>query len=71
MVPHVKTHRSPWLTRHLVARGVTAFKTATPREVEMVLRGGREGGRLVLSDPGRRGHSQGHRRRGRVSRCAR
>jgi 3-hydroxy-D-aspartate aldolase len=40
MVPHVKTHRSPWLTRHLVARGVTAFKTATPREVEMVLQAG-------------------------------
>jgi 3-hydroxy-D-aspartate aldolase len=40
MVPHVKTHRSPWLTRYLVERGVTAFKTATPREVEMVLDAG-------------------------------
>jgi len=40
MVPHVKTHRSPWLTRHLVERGVKAFKTATPREVEMVLQAG-------------------------------
>lgn len=40
MVPHVKTHRSPWLTRYLVDRGVTAFKTATPREVEMVLQAG-------------------------------
>lgn len=40
MVPHVKTHRSPWLTRFLVDRGVTAFKTATPREVEMVLEAG-------------------------------
>ncbi len=40
MVPHVKTHRSPWLTRHLIERGVTAFKTATPREVEMVLEAG-------------------------------
>lgn len=40
MVPHVKTHRSPWVTRFLVERGVTAFKTATPREVEMVLEAG-------------------------------
>ncbi len=40
MVPHVKTHRSPWLTRYLVERGVRAFKTATPREVEMVLQAG-------------------------------
>jgi 3-hydroxy-D-aspartate aldolase len=40
IVPHVKTHRSPWLTRFLVERGVTAFKTATPREVEMVLDAG-------------------------------
>jgi 3-hydroxy-D-aspartate aldolase len=40
MVPHVKTHRSPWITRFLVARGVTAFKTAQPREVEMVLEAG-------------------------------
>ncbi|SAK63154.1 3-hydroxy-D-aspartate aldolase [Caballeronia glebae] len=40
MVPHVKTHRSPWIAKFLVANGVTAFKTATPREVEMVLEGG-------------------------------
>ena len=40
MVPHVKTHRSPWLTRYLVDQGVKAFKTATPREVEMVLQAG-------------------------------
>lgn len=40
MVPHVKTHRSPWVTRSLVERGVKAFKTATPREVEMVLQAG-------------------------------
>lgn len=40
LVPHVKTHRSPWLTRYLVERGVRAFKTATPREVEMVLQAG-------------------------------
>jgi D-serine deaminase-like pyridoxal phosphate-dependent protein len=40
MIPHVKTHRSPWVTRHLVEQGVTAFKTATPREVEMVLEAG-------------------------------
>lgn len=40
LVPHVKTHRSPWLTELLVKRGVTAFKAATPREVEMVLDAG-------------------------------
>jgi len=40
LVPHVKTHRSPWLTRYLVSQGVVAFKTATPREVEMVLDAG-------------------------------
>lgn len=40
LVPHVKTHRSLWLTRYLVERGVKAFKAATPREVEMVLQAG-------------------------------
>jgi len=40
LVPHVKTHRSPWITQLLVAKGVTAFKAATPREVEMVLESG-------------------------------
>jgi 3-hydroxy-D-aspartate aldolase len=40
LVPHVKTHRSPWLTRFMIERGVTAFKAATPREVEMVLAAG-------------------------------
>jgi 3-hydroxy-D-aspartate aldolase len=40
MVPHVKTHRSPWVTRYLVANGVKAFKTATTREIEMVLDAG-------------------------------
>jgi len=40
LVPHVKTHRSPWLTKMLVDSGVTAFKTATPLEVQMVLESG-------------------------------
>lgn len=40
LVPHVKTHRSPWLTRYLVQEGVKAFKAATPREVEMILNAG-------------------------------
>ncbi len=40
MVPHVKTHRSPWVTKYLVDLGVKAFKTAQPREVEMVLDAG-------------------------------
>lgn len=40
LVPHVKTHRSPWVTRTLIELGVSAFKTATTREVEMVLEAG-------------------------------
>ncbi|WP_277977952.1 alanine racemase [Pantoea endophytica] len=40
LVPHVKTHRSPWITKYLVENGVKAFKAATPREVEMVLDSG-------------------------------
>ena len=40
MVPHVKTHRSPWVTKYLIELGVKAFKTAQPREVEMVLDAG-------------------------------
>lgn len=40
LVPHVKTHRAPWLIDYQLARGVRAFKTATPMEVEMVLAAG-------------------------------
>ena len=40
LIPHVKTHRAPWLITDLMDLGVTAFKTATPAEVEMVLAAG-------------------------------
>lgn len=36
-MPHVKTHRAPWIVEFLLSQGVTAFKCATPAEVEMVL----------------------------------
>jgi len=37
LMPHVKTHRAPWIVKLLTANGVTAFKCATPTEVEMCL----------------------------------
>src|ERR1700730_11628429 len=37
LMPHVKTHRAPWIAKLLMAQGVGAFKCATPAEVEMVL----------------------------------
>jgi D-serine deaminase-like pyridoxal phosphate-dependent protein len=40
LMPHVKTHRAPWIVELLLAQGVTAFKCATPAEVEMVLAAG-------------------------------
>ena len=42
LVPHVKTHRAPWLVADLIKAGVRAFKTATPAEVIMVLQAGAE-----------------------------
>ena len=35
LIPHVKTHRAPWLTQDLISQGIRAFKVATPAEVEM------------------------------------
>ncbi|HEY1540847.1 MAG TPA: alanine racemase [Xanthobacteraceae bacterium] len=40
LMPHVKTHRAPWLVERMLARGVTGFKTATPAEIEMALAAG-------------------------------
>lgn len=40
LMSHVKTHRAPWIVDLLVSQGVTAFKCATPAEVEMVLAAG-------------------------------
>jgi 3-hydroxy-D-aspartate aldolase len=39
-MPHVKTHRAPWIVQLLPAQGVEAFKCATPAEVEMALAAG-------------------------------
>ena len=39
-MPHVKTHRAPWIVQLSLAQGVTAFKCATTAEVEMVLEAG-------------------------------
>lgn len=40
LIPHLKTHRAPWVLRMLVGRGVEAFKTATAAEAEMALEAG-------------------------------
>jgi D-serine deaminase-like pyridoxal phosphate-dependent protein len=39
--PHVKTHKSKWVTRELMAAGFRGFKT-TPREVDMLVASGAE-----------------------------
>jgi D-serine deaminase-like pyridoxal phosphate-dependent protein len=40
LMPHVKTHRAPWIVELLLAQGVEAFKCATPAEVELALAAG-------------------------------
>ena len=40
LMPHVKTHRAPWLVEAMTKRGVAGFKAATPVEVEMALAAG-------------------------------
>jgi D-serine deaminase-like pyridoxal phosphate-dependent protein len=40
LMPHVKTHRAPWIVTLLLEQGVTAFKCATLAEVQMVLETG-------------------------------
>ncbi len=40
LMPHVKTHRAPWIVKLLLEQGVSAFKCATLAEVEMVLENG-------------------------------
>jgi 3-hydroxy-D-aspartate aldolase len=40
LMPHVKTHRAPWIVGLLLEQGVSAFKCATLAEVEMVLDNG-------------------------------
>jgi len=40
LMPHVKTHRAPWLVDLMLAEGVRAFKTATAAEVEIAAAAG-------------------------------
>ena len=40
LMPHIKTHRAPWLIEAMVAEGVRAFKAATPAEVEIAMAAG-------------------------------
>ena len=40
LMPHVKTHRAPWIVALMLEEGVSAFKCATPAEVEMTLAAG-------------------------------
>ena len=40
LMPHIKTHRAQWLVEFMRSEGVSAFKTATPAEVEIGLQGG-------------------------------
>lgn len=40
LMPHVKTHRAPWIVELSLSMGVTAFKCATTAEVDMVLAAG-------------------------------
>ena len=40
LVPHVKTHRAPWIVRLMLDRGLCSFKCATPAEVDLVLDAG-------------------------------
>jgi 3-hydroxy-D-aspartate aldolase len=39
-MPHLKTHRAPWLTEMIVSEGVLACKVATVAEAELALAGG-------------------------------
>jgi D-serine deaminase-like pyridoxal phosphate-dependent protein len=40
LMPHIKTHRAPWIIKRLIQAGVTAFKVATVTEAKMVLQAG-------------------------------
>ena len=40
LMPHVKTHRAPWIVSLMLSQGVKAFKAATPAEVEIVAAAG-------------------------------
>ena len=40
LMPHIKTHRAPWLIELMLKEGVRAFKAATPAEVEIAAAAG-------------------------------
>lgn len=40
LMPHIKTHRAPWLVEAMLAEGVEAFKAATAAEVEIAAAAG-------------------------------
>lgn len=40
LMPHVKTHRAPWIIEMMIREGVLGFKTATPAEVEIAAEAG-------------------------------
>jgi len=40
LMPHVKTHRAPWIAKWMMEHGVSSFKAATPLEVDMCLNAG-------------------------------
>lgn len=40
LMPHLKTHRAPWIVQLLLANGVEAFKAATTAEAEMAVAAG-------------------------------
>jgi hypothetical protein len=45
LMPHIKTHRAPWIVRLMIEEGIRAFKAATPAEVEIAIE---EGASLVV-----------------------
>ncbi len=49
LVPHIKTHRAPWLIQDLVSQGVKAFKAATSTEVEILAANGAS--EIILAHP--------------------
>lgn len=49
LMPHLKTHRAPWIVRLLIENGVTAFKGSTVAEIEMAVEAGAS--KVLLSYP--------------------
>jgi len=49
LMPHIKTHRAPWIVKDLVGQGISAFKAATSTEVEIIAANG--AAEVVLAHP--------------------